>query len=161
MGGGLASESNVRPLACGRHYRIRLLLEESRVAQMDRADSYDQRLSNRVIAFLQTRDSRLFPFTEQFDDDKLSAFMRDLRIGLSDLTESGAKRGTSASGFLVNDRRLHEIVREWTNAGGRWPAGSDSRDPFSALAATDSEEEAPDIDTTSAIDPSRPLPRSR
>lgn len=130
------------------------------MAQIDPEPAFDQRLVDRVIAYLQTRESRLFPFAEAFDDDQLRAFMRDLRVGLSDLTESGAKRGTAAAGFLVNDRRLHEIVREWANAGGRWPAGSDPRDPFSALGATDPEDETTDIDTTSAIDPSQPLPKS-
>lgn len=129
---------------------------------MDPEPAFDQRLVDRVVAYLQTRDSRLFPFAERLDKDQLKAFMRDLRVGLSDLTESGAKRGTAAAGFLVNDHRLHEVVREWASAGGRWPAGSDPRDPFTSLGAGDpDEQETPDIDTTSAIDPSRPLPRSR
>lgn len=132
------------------------------MAQFDPEPAYDQRLVDRVIAYLQTHDGRLFPFAERFDDDQLRAFVRDLRVGLSDLTESGAKRGTSASGFLVSDRRLHEIVAEWAEAGGRWPAGSDPRDPFTALGAADPEEDEPaDIETTSAIDPSQPLPASR
>ncbi len=132
------------------------------MAQMDPEPAFDQRLVDRAIAYLQTRDSRLFPFAERLDEDQLRAFVRDLRVGLSDLTESGAKRGTAAAGFLVNDHRLHEVVQEWARAGGRWPAGSDPRDPFTALGAADSgEEKAPDIDTTSAIDPSRPLPKSR
>lgn len=132
------------------------------MAQIDPEPTYEHRLAERVIAYLQTRDSRLFPFADRFDEEQHKAFIRDLRIGLSDLTESGAKRGTSASGFLVSDRRLRGIVEEWAEAGGGWPAGSDPRDPFTALGASDSEaEEAPDIETTSAIDPSRPLPASR
>ena len=132
------------------------------MAQFDPEPAYDPELVERVIAYLQTRDSRLFPFVQGFDDDQMKAFVHDLRVGLSDLTESGAKRGTSASGFIVSDRRLHEIVNEWAGAGGRWPAGSDPRDPFTALTAAEPDpDEAPDVDTTSAIDPSQPLPRSR
>lgn len=131
------------------------------MAQLDPEPAFDQRLVDRAIAYLQTRDSRLFPFAERFDAEQLRAFMRDLRLGLSDLTETGAKRGTSAAGFLVNDRRLHEVVQEWAQAGGRWPAGADPRDPFTALSAVDPDEgDLEDVDATSAIDPSRPLPPS-
>jgi hypothetical protein len=89
----------------------------------------------RVVNYLQTRDVRLFPFAAMFDEARERAFVNDLRVGLSDLTESGAKRGTSASGFLVSDRRLHEIVGEWANARGGWPEGSDPRDAFTSLTA--------------------------
>lgn len=132
------------------------------MAQIDPAPTYDHRLAERVIAYLQTRDSRLFPFTERFDEERHKAFVRDLRIGLSDLTESGAKRATSASGFVVSDRRLHEIVEEWAEAGGDWPEGSDPRDPFTALSAADPEaDEVRDIETISGIDPSIPTTPSR
>lgn len=105
------------------------------MAQTDPPPAFDQRLVDRVIAYLQTRDGRLFPFTQRFDDERQRAFIRDLQVGLSDLTESGAKRGTSASGFLVSDRRLHQIVREWAEAGGDWPEGSDPTDEETALLA--------------------------
>jgi hypothetical protein len=105
------------------------------VAQLDPAPAFDQSLVERVVAWLQTRDRRLFPFTANFDDERERAFVRDLRTGLSDLTESGSKRGTSASGFLVSDRRLHEIVNEWAAAGGEWPEGSDPSDMFTSLGA--------------------------
>lgn len=132
------------------------------MAQRDPEPAFDQRLVDRVIAYLQTRDSRLFPFAEAFDEERRRAFVRDLRVGLSDLTESGAKRGTSASGFLVSDRRLHEIVDEWARARGDWPAGSDPRDPFTALtAAVPENEEAPEIETISGVDPSIPAPDPR
>ena len=103
------------------------------MAQFDPEPAFDQRLVDRAITFLQTRDRRLFPFTQRFDIEREHAFVRDLRVGLSDLTESGAKRGTSASGFLVSDRRLHDIVREWAEAGGDWPEGSDPADEETAL----------------------------
>ncbi len=132
------------------------------MAQMDPEPAFDQRLIDRAIAFLQTRDTRLFPFAERFDEAQLRAFVHDLRVGLSDLTESGSKRGTSASGFIVSDQRLQDIIDEWSAAGGSWPAGSDPRDPFTALTVGDpEEEEVRDIDTISGIDPSIPVPPSR
>lgn len=105
------------------------------MAQTDPAHAFDQQLVERVIAYLQTRDATLFPFTARFDDERERAFARDLQVGLSDLTESGAKRGTSASGFLVSDKRLEEIVDEWAAAGGEWPPGADPSDAYSPLAA--------------------------
>jgi len=106
------------------------------VAQTDPAPAFDPPLVERVIAYLQTRDVRLFPFAASFDDARQKAFVNDLRVGLSDLTESGAKRGTSASGFLVSDRRLHEIIAEWAEAGGGWPEGSNPTDADTSLEAT-------------------------
>ncbi len=106
------------------------------MAQTDPAPAFDQPLVERVIAYLQTHDTRLFPFAAGFDDARRRAFIEDLRVGLSDLTESGAKRGTSASGFLVSDRRLHEIVAEWAAARGEWPDGSNPTDADTSLEAT-------------------------
>lgn len=91
---------------------------------------YHHGLAERAIAYLQTKDSSLFPFTAHFDDERQKAFINDLRIGLSDLTESGAKRGTSASGFITSDRRLLEIVQDWASAGGGWPLGADPKNPY-------------------------------
>ncbi|MBA2777065.1 MAG: hypothetical protein H0U31_10090 [Chloroflexia bacterium] len=105
------------------------------MAQTDPAHAFDQRLVERVIAWLQTRDTTLFPFTARFDSERERAFARDLQVGLSDLTESGAKRGTSASGFLVSDKRLEEIVDEWAAAGGEWPKGTNPSDANTSLAA--------------------------
>jgi len=105
------------------------------VAQIDPEPAFDQRLVDRVIAYLQTRDARLFPFAQGFDNERQRAFVRDLQVGLSDLTESGAKRGTSASGFLVSDKRLEEIVREWAEAAGGWPEGTDPTDADTSLSA--------------------------
>ncbi len=86
--------------------------------------NYNHELARRVVEFLQTRDPRLFPFTRSFDAQKLRAFQRDLREGLADLTDSGSARKTSASGFIMSDARLREIVNEWAEAGGDWPRGS-------------------------------------
>ena len=105
------------------------------MAQTDPAPAFDPPLVERVIAYLQTRDVRLFPFAASFDDARQKAFVNDLRVGLSDLTESGAKRGTSASGFLVSDKRLEEIVDEWAAAGGEWPKGTNPSDANTSLAA--------------------------
>jgi hypothetical protein len=109
--------------------------ENPGVAQIDPRPLYNQKLVERVIEYLQTGDTALFPFTNGFDDAQKRAFARDLRVGLSDITESGAKRGTSASGFITNDKRLKEIVEEWGMARGAWPAGSDPRDGFTSLSA--------------------------
>lgn len=95
------------------------------MAQNDPGPMFDQGLVQRAIEWLQTRDPSLFPFAASFDEARERAFVHDLRVGLSDLTETGAKRGTSAAGFLVSDRRLHEVVQEWADARGGWPAGSD------------------------------------
>ncbi len=103
------------------------------MAQIDPSPSFDQLLADRVVLYLQTRDSRLFPFTEAFSDDQKRAFVRDLRVGLAELQDSGSKRGTSASGFIMSDRRLHEIVNEWAEAGGGWPEGTDATDEVTAL----------------------------
>ena len=103
------------------------------MAQLEQAHSYCDRISDRVIVFLQTRDPALFPFTAGFDDAKMAAFVHDLRDALSSLTDSGSARKTSATGFVVSDQRLHEVVEEWARANGDWPAGTDPRNPDTAL----------------------------
>ncbi len=105
------------------------------MVQIDPRPLYDQKLADRVIDYLQTDDVSLFPFTADFNEDQRRAFKRDLRVGLSDITESGSKRGTSASGYIMSDRRLHDIVAEWSAAHGSWPAGSNPEDGFTALSA--------------------------
>jgi hypothetical protein len=95
--------------------------QRSTPVQIDPTPLYHHGLVERVIAYLQTKDSSLFPFTARFDAERQKAFINDLRTGLSDLTESGSKRGTSASGFLTSDKRLREIVENWAEAGGGWP----------------------------------------
>lgn len=83
-----------------------------------------------VTDYLQSFDASIFPFAEDFDDEKRTAFARDLRIGLSDLTESGSKRGTSSVGYMTSDKRLQTIVREWAEADGGWPKSHDPQNPW-------------------------------
>ncbi len=107
------------------------------MAQFNPEQAYDHRLAERVIVYLQTRDPDLFPFAVRFDAARRKAFVRDLREGLSDLQDSGSARKTSASGFIMNDRRLREVVAEWAAANGDWPQGSDLRNPVTALGSVD------------------------
>lgn len=93
--------------------------------QIDPEPLYHHGLVERVIAYLQTRDPELFPFAARFDEAREKAFVNDLRMGLSDITDSGSKRGTSASGFITSDDRLIEIVEDWAAANGGWPLGQD------------------------------------
>jgi hypothetical protein len=112
--------------------------------QLNPGPAYDHRLTERVIVYLQTRDAALFPFTADFDDVKRKSFVHDLREALSDLQDSGSARKTSASGFIMRDRRLHEVVQAWADANGGWPAGSDPRNPVSAVGPNGPEVPASD-----------------
>jgi hypothetical protein len=103
--------------------------------QIDPRPLYHHGIVERVIAYLQTRDPELFPFTARFDEERERAFVRDLRMGLSDLVESGAKRGTSSTGFITSDRRLVEIVEDWAAANGGWSLGQDPTNPDGAGGA--------------------------
>lgn len=89
----------------------------------------NNRLVDHVTDYLQSLDSSYFPFTERFDDERREAFVRDLRIGLSDLTESGAKRGTSSVGYITSDKRLHAVIDDWAAAEGGWPKGHNPHNP--------------------------------
>lgn len=113
------------------------------MAQIDPDPNYDHRLAERVVAYLQLRDPLLFPFTARFDPEQTRAFVRDLREGLAEITDSGSARKTSATGFLMNDGRLHDIVREWAAASGAWPAGTNPRDAVTALGAVSEVDTAP------------------
>ena len=115
------------------------------MAQFDPEPTYDHLLAERVVAYLQTRDPRLFPFTARFDEERQRAFIRDLREGLAEITDSGSARKTSATGFLMSDQRLEQIVREWAAAGGGWPRGADPRNPVTALGAVSEEDEGPGL----------------
>jgi hypothetical protein len=115
------------------------------VAQINVDPAYDHNLAERVIEYLQTREPRLFPFAARFDDQRRRAFVRDLREGLSELTDSGSARKSSSSGFMMSDARLHEIVREWAAAGGGWPRGADPRNPVTALGSVSSEDGGPGL----------------
>ena len=109
--------------------------------QIDPGPTYDHRLAERVIAYLQTRDTRLFPFAARFDTDRERAFVRDLREGLAELMDSGSARKTSATGFIMRDERLHETVNEWAAANGGWPLGADPRQATTALGPISDDDE--------------------
>lgn len=99
--------------------------------------TFDQYMVDRVILFLQTRDVEVFPFTRRFDDAKMQAFVRDLRDGLADLSDSGSKRGTASTGFPMNDWRLRGILDEWASAAGGWPAGTQEDALYTSLGVPD------------------------
>ena len=115
------------------------------MAQFMVEPNYDHNLAERVIAYLQTRDPRLFPFTARFDDERRRAFVRDLREGLAELTDSGSARKTAATGYIMSDDRLHRIVREWAAAGGGWPRGADPRNPMTSLGSVSPEDQGPGL----------------
>ncbi len=130
------------------------------MAQIDPEPTYDHLLAERVVAYLQTHNPRLFPFTARFDEERQSAFIRDLREGLAEITDSGSKRATSATGFVMSDDRLHLIVREWAAANGGWPRGADPRVAVTALGSVAPEDEAPTVapatpETTTSTDSAR------
>lgn len=106
------------------------------MAQKNPNPAYDHRLTERVIEYLQTRNADLFPFTARFDATQRAAFIRDLREALSDMQDSGSARKTSASGFLVKDKRMQQTIAEWEAAGGGWPEGSQPTTAVTALGAT-------------------------
>ena len=115
------------------------------MAQIDPEPNYDHRLAERVVAYLQTKDARLFPFTARFDAERRRAFVRDLREGLAEITDSGSARKTSATGFVMNDSRLHQIVREWAAAHGGWPRGADPRVRVTTLGSVSEADEGPGL----------------
>jgi hypothetical protein len=107
--------------------------------------AYDHRLAERAVVYLQTKDPELFPFTARFDAARQKAFARDLQEALADLQDSGSARKTSASGFIMRDRRLHEVLQEWAAANGDWPMGSDPRVSDTTLGAVDREDSRQDL----------------
>jgi hypothetical protein len=106
------------------------------VAQIEPENPYNDWLMERVVEYLHTRDSRLFPFTASFDEHQQRAFARDLREGLGEITDSGSARKTSATGFIASDQTLRRIVAEWQAANGGWPQGSFPQDPETALGSS-------------------------
>lgn len=92
-------------------------------------------LIERATAYLQTLDPAYFPFAAMFDDERQSAFVRDLRIGLSDLTESGSKRGTASTGYITSDKRLRAVIADWAHAEGGWPAGQNPKNAYGVAGA--------------------------
>ena len=111
--------------------------------QIDPQPLYNDRLVERVIAYLQTKDPSIFPFTARFDEERQKAFIYDLRMGLSDITESGSKRGTSAAWFITSDKRLIAVINDWAAAGGGWPSTQDPTNAygFAGVAPFDAEPE--------------------
>ena len=88
-----------------------------------------------VTNYLQTLDPAYFPFSANFDDEQRNAFVRDLRIGLSDLQESGSKRGTASVGYITSDKRLRAVVADWADADGGWPSGQNPRNAYGVAGA--------------------------
>jgi hypothetical protein len=117
---------------------------EMQVAQIEPEKPYNDWLMDRVIEYLQTRDPRIFPFSAGFDVHQRAAFIRDLREGLSEITDSGSARKTSATGFIANDQILRRVVDEWQTANGNWPEGSYPADADTSLgSSTDVDSPAP------------------
>ncbi len=113
------------------------------MAQINPQQRYHDWLMDRIVRFLQTRDRRIFPFTENFDEHQLAAFVRDLREGLSEVTHGGSARKTSATGFVTSDRNLQRIINEWGQANGDWPEGSFPQDPVTALGSSTPDDSPP------------------
>ena len=99
------------------------------MAQIDPEPNYDHRLAQWATLYLQTKDSSLFPFTRDFDAQQQQAFMYSLRVGLAELQDSGSARKSSATGFIMSDSLLFQIVQEWSHAHGNWPASADPSNP--------------------------------
>ncbi len=113
------------------------------MAQINPEERYNDQLMDWVVRFLQTRDSRLFPFTTGFDEHQLAAFVRDLREALSMITDSGSARKSAATGFTTSDQSLRRVVEEWSAAGGGWPEGSFPEDPGTSLGSSTSDDSPP------------------
>lgn len=99
------------------------------MAQIDPVPNYDHRLAQWVTLYLQTKDPEFFPFARDFDEQQKRAFVYSLRVGLADLQDSGSARKTSATGYIMTDTLLHQIVHEWASAHGNWPASADPANP--------------------------------
>jgi hypothetical protein len=117
--------------------------QEIPVAQIEPQRPYNDLLMDRVVVYLQTRDSRLFPFTARFDEHQQRAFMRDLREGLGQINDSGSARKTSATGFMASDQNLRRIIEEWQAASGGWPEGSFPQDPVTSLGSSTAADSPP------------------
>ena len=114
------------------------------MAQIDPQQRFHDWLMDRVVRFLQTRDRRIFPFTANFDEYQLAAFVRDLREGLSEVNDGGSARKTSATGFITSDQILRRIIDEWGAANGDWPEGSFPQDSITALGSSSPGDSPPD-----------------
>ena len=106
------------------------------MVQFNPDHAYDHDEVRRAVYFLQTRDPQLFPFTQDFDQARMDAFVQDLRLGIADLTDSGSARKTSSTGFMMSDQLLHDVITEWAEANGDWPRGSNPTASNTVLQAT-------------------------
>lgn len=113
------------------------------MAQIRPESPYNDLLMDRVVEYLQTRDPRLFPFAANFDDDQRAAFVRDLREGLSEITDSGSARKSAATGFTTSNQILGRIIDEWASARGDWPEGSFPQDPLTSLGSSTARDSPP------------------
>jgi hypothetical protein len=113
------------------------------MVQRDPYPPYYHDLVDRVITYLQTRDSRLFPFTAAFDADQEAALVRDLREGLSGITNGGSARKSSATGYVASDRAVRRVLAEWSSADGEWPEGAFPEVPVTALGSSTSVDSPP------------------
>lgn len=89
------------------------------MAQLYARPDYDHEMVERVIRYLETKDSSLFPFTADFTWEERMAFMRELRIALASLTDSGSARKTAASGFIMSDDEIEEVIEAWRDRNRR------------------------------------------
>jgi hypothetical protein len=106
------------------------------MVQLDPYPPYYHDLVERVVEYLQTRDSRLFPFTAAFDDDQHAALARDLREGLTGITVGASARKSSATGYVATDRAVRRVLAEWSSADGEWPEGAFPEVPVTALGSS-------------------------
>lgn len=106
------------------------------MAQIEPGNPINNWLIDRVIDYLHTRDSALFPFTASFDPHQRAAFARDLQEALGEINDSGSARKTSATGFVASDETLRRVISEWQFANGAWPVGSFPEDPVTALGSS-------------------------
>lgn len=110
------------------------------MVQIDPAPSFNMLMLDRVVEYLQTGNPRFFPFTAHFNAQQRRAFKRDLREGLGDLVDSGSARKTSATGHIMNDERLRDIIDEWARANGGWPLGADPTTAVTALGSSSADD---------------------
>lgn len=87
------------------------------MAQLYAPPDYNHALVERVVRYLETKETALFPFTADFTWDEKMAFMRDLRRALGSLTDSGSARKTAAVGFIMSDDELEEVIDHWQRRG--------------------------------------------
>ena len=83
------------------------------MAQLQSRVAYNYYLVERVIRYLQTKDTDIFPFTAAMTPEQRRAFQRDLRDGLAELQDSGSARKTSAVGYIMSDDHLRDVIEAW------------------------------------------------